>query len=325
MKSASRPSKIPFIIPRFQDVREESVMLLDKIGKTPLFRLRNVLPKAFPDRLEVYAKAEWFNPGGSVKDRAACRMISEGFSSGAFDKGRALIDSTSGNTGIAYAMIGAAMGFPVELVMPKNVSRERKKIVEGYGARIIYSDSLQGSDGARLLVQEIVRQNPGRYFFPDQYANPFNWRAHYEGTGPEIWDQTGGRVTHFVAGLGTSGTMMGTGRFLREKNRRIQTIAVQPESFHGIEGLKNMESASPAVPIYNPSGHDHKITIPTEPAYEWTRALAAKEGMLAGPSSGAALYGTMEMVKNFKLEKGVVVIIFPDGGDKYLSTRLWEN
>ena len=301
---------------------KKSSLLLDKIGSTPLFRLKRVLPENLSPQLEIYAKAEWFNPGGSVKDRPALRMIRDGQASGAFGKGQTLIDSTSGNTGIAYAMIGAALEFPVELVMPKNVSRERKKIVEAYGAKIIYSDPLKGSDGARELVQEIVAKNPSRYFFPDQYSNASNGRAHYETTGPEIWNDTGGRVTHFVAGMGTSGTMMGTARFLKEKNKKIQAIAVQPESFHGVEGLKNMDSSVP-VKIYDPAGHDQKITIPTEPAYDWTRKLAVCEGVLVGPSSGAALYGALLAVRNLK--QGVVVIVFPDGGDKYLSTQLWES
>jgi cysteine synthase B len=295
--------------------------LVDFIGKTPLLRLSRVLPKWLSPDVEVYAKAEWFNPGGSVKDRPAYRMIQDGMASGDFKPGQTLIDSTSGNTGIAYAMLGAAMDFSVELVMPKNVSRERKRIVEAYGAKIIYSDPLKGSDGARDLVSEIVSKNPGRYFFPDQYSNPSNWRAHYETTGPEIWRDTEGRITHFAAGMGTSGTMMGTSRYLKEKNSEIQTIAVQPESFHGIEGLKNMESSFP-VKIYNPKFHDVKITIPTEPAYAWTKELASEEGFLVGPSSGAVLYGTLEAIKDLK--EGVVVVIFPDGGDKYLSTQLWE-
>lgn len=296
--------------------------LIEKIGKTPLLRLGRVLPREFAKNVEVYAKAEWFNPGGSVKDRPAWNMIREGRSSGAFQEGQILIDSTSGNTGIAYAMIGAALGFPVELVMPRNVSVERKKIVQGYGAKIIYSDPLRGSDGARDLVRELVEKNPSRYFFPDQYSNPANWRAHYETTGPEIWDQTEGRITHFVAGMGTSGTMMGTARFLKEKNPKIETIAVQPESFHGIEGLKNMET-SVSVKIYDAKVHDKKITIPTEPAYEWTRLLAAKEGLLVGPSSGGALFGALTTLRDLK--EGVVVVVFPDGGDKYLSTQLWDS
>ena len=295
--------------------------ILDRIGRTPLLRLKKILPKGTPSSIEVYVKAEWFNPGGSVKDRAAWKMVQEGEAKGVFRAGKVLIDSTSGNTGIAYAWLGAAKGFSVELVVPKNVSEERKKIITGFGAKIIYSDPLLGSDGARELAREIIERDSAKYYFPDQYSNPCNWQAHYETTGPEIWGQTQEKVTHFVAGLGTSGTMMGTSRFLKEKNRKIFTLAVQPEPFHGLEGLKHMESAIP-VPIYDPKRHDEKITVETEPAYELTRRLAKEEGLLVGPSSGAALLGVFELLK--RIREGVIVAIFPDGGDKYLSTRLWE-
>lgn len=294
--------------------------ILDKIGQTPLFQLKKILPKGISSAVKVFIKAEWFNPGGSVKDRPARRMIQDGEASGAFKPGKILIDSTSGNTGIAYAWIGAAKGFPVELVVPRNVSEERKKILSAFGAKIIYSDPLLGSDGARELAAEIIKKSPNPYFFPDQYGNPCNWKAHYETTGPEIWEQTKGKITHFVSGLGTSGTMMGTSRFLKEKNPNISTLAVQPESFHGIEGLKNMDSSIP-VPIYDPKRHDRKITIETEPAYELTRRLAREEGLLVGQSSGAALFGVFELLK--EIHAGVIVAIFPDGGDKYLSTELW--
>lgn len=295
--------------------------IVERIGKTPLLRLKKILPAGTPTSVEVYAKAEWFNPGGSVKDRPAWRMIQEGMAQGALKPGKVLLDSTSGNTGIAYAWIGAAKGFPVELVMPHNVSEERKKIISGFGARITYSDPLLGSDGAREAAREIVRKNPDKYFFPDQYANPANWKAHYGTTGPEIWEETRRRITHLVAGLGTSGTLMGTSRFLKEKNPKIFALAVQPEPFHGLEGLKHMESAIP-VPIYDPQRHDRKITVETEPAYELTRRLAREEGLLVGPSSGAALLGVFELLK--EVREGVIVAIFPDGGDKYLSTALWE-
>lgn len=297
------------------------MLILDRIGKTPLLRLRKVLPRGTSSSVEVYAKAEWFNPGGSVKDRPAWQMIQDGQARGILRPGKVLLDSTSGNTGIAYAWIGAAKGFPVQLVMPRNVSEERKKIVSGFGTKIIYSDPLLGSDGARELASQLAQKNPDQYFFPDQYSNPSNWKAHYETTGPEIWDETKGRITHFVAGLGTSGTMMGTSRFLKEKNPKIFTLAVQPEPFHGLEGLKHMESAIP-VPIYEPKRHDRKITVETEPAYELTRRLACEEGLLVGPSSGAALLGVFELLK--EVREGVIVAIFPDGGDKYLSTALWE-
>ncbi len=295
--------------------------ILNRIGQTPLVRLKKILPQGTPSSVEVYAKAELFNPGGSVKDRAAWKMIQQGEAKGEFRAGKILIDSTSGNTGIAYAWIGAARGFPVELVVPKNVSEERKKIMSGFGAKIIYSDPLLGSDGARELVEEIIKKDSSKYFFPDQYSNACNWKAHYETTGPEIWEQTQRKVTHFVAGLGTSGTMMGTSRFLKEKNPKVFALAVQPESFHGLEGLKNMESALP-VPIYEPKRHDAKITVETEPAYELTRRLAREEGLWVGPSSGAALLGVFELLKTVK--EGVIVALFPDGGDTYLSTQLWE-
>ncbi len=300
----------------------QAMTLLETIGNTPLLRLGRVIPKSISSKVEIYAKAEWFNPGGSVKDRPASRMILDARASGIFKNGQTLIDSTSGNTGIAYAMIGAAMGFAVELVMPKNVSFERRKIIEAYGAKVIYSDPLKGSDGARERVTEIVAKNPGQYFFPDQYSNPSNWRAHYETTGPEIWRDSQGRVTHFVAGMGTSGTVMGTGRFLKEQNSSVRIIAVQPEPFHGVEGLKNMDCSVP-VKIYDASFHDEKITLPTEPAYACTHDLARKEGLLVGPSSGAALYGAFQIAK--RLTEGVIVVVFPDGGDKYLSTQLWES
>lgn len=295
--------------------------IIDRIGKTPLLQLKKILPRGTPSSVEVYAKAEWFNPGGSVKDRPAWQMIRDGEAKGDLKKGKVLLDSTSGNTGIAYAWIGAARGFEVELVMPRNVSEERKKIVLGFGAKIVYSDPLLGSDGARELASELLQKEPDKYFFPDQYANPSNWKAHYETTGPEIWGETKGKVTHFVAGLGTSGTMMGTSRFLKEKNPKIFTLAIQPEPFHGLEGLKHMESAIP-VPIYDPRRHDRKITVETEPAYELTHRLAREEGLLAGPSSGAALLGVFDLLK--EVREGTIVAIFPDGGDKYLSTSLWD-
>ena len=295
--------------------------IVDRIGHTPLLRLKKILHSKTPSSVEVYAKAEWFNPGGSVKDRPAWQMIREGEAKGGLKSGKILLDSTSGNTGIAYAWIGAAKGFPVELVMPRNVSEERKKIILGLGAKIIYSDPLLGSDGARELACQLVQKDPDRYFFSDQYSNPANWKAHYQTTGPEIWGETKGRITHFVAGLGTSGTMMGTSRFLKERNPKIFTLAIQPEPFHGLEGLKHMESAVP-VPIYEPKHHDRKITVETEPAYELTRRLAREEGLLVGPSSGAALLGVFELLK--EVREGVIVAIFPDGGDKYLSTALWE-
>ena len=295
--------------------------IVDRIGNTPLIEVRRVLPNEISDQVRVLIKAEWFNPGGSVKDRPAYRIVKDAMASGALKPGKELIDSTSGNTGIAFAMIGAALDFPVNLVMPSNVSTERKKILQGYGANIIYSDPLEGSDGARQLVKKIMADKGDDYFFADQYSNDSNWRAHYETTGPEIWRDTKGQVTHFIAGLGTSGTMMGTSKFLKETRAEIQTIALQPEPFHGIEGWKNMDTAIP-VRIYDPAKHDERLTVETEPAYYWARELAAKEGLLVSPSAGAALEGAIQVAK--KIEQGTIVVIFADGGDKYLSTSLFQ-
>ncbi len=295
--------------------------ILDRIGNTPLFEIRRALPREISDKVRILAKAEWFNPGGSVKDRPALRIVRDALASGDLTADRGLIDSTSGNTGIAFAMIGAVMGFSVTLVMPSNASTERKKILQGYGARIIYSDPLEGSDGARRLVDKLTAKESPRYFFADQYSNASNWKAHYESTGPEIWRDTNQEVTHFVAGLGTSGTMMGAGRFLKEQSPAVCTVALQPEPFHGIEGWKNMDTAVP-VGIYEAAVHDELITVPTEPAYHWARCLAMKEGLLVGPSAGAALHGAIEVAKT--LDQGLIVVVFADGGDKYLSTSLFS-
>lgn len=295
---------------------------MDRIGNTPLIEVRRVLPDDVPSSVRVLVKAEWFNPGGSVKDRPAYQIVKDAMASGQLRPGVELIDSTSGNTGIAFAMIGASLGFPVNLVMPSNVSTERKKILMGYGANIIYSDPLEGSDGARRLVAKLIKERADDYFFADQYSNDSNWKAHYQNTGPEIWRDTQGKVTHFVAGLGTSGTMMGTSRFLKDTNPEIETIALQPEPFHGIEGWKNMDTAIP-VGIYDESVHDRRITVETEPAYYWARELAAKEGLLVSPSAGAALDGAIQVARN--LQEGTVVVIFADGGDKYLSTSLFRD
>ncbi|MCS1412183.1 MAG: Cysteine synthase B [Verrucomicrobia subdivision 3 bacterium] len=295
--------------------------IVDRIGNTPLIKIRRVLPKKVNSKVRILVKAEWFNPGGSVKDRPAYRIVKDALASGALNADRGLIDSTSGNTGIAFAMIGAAMGFPVNLVMPSNVSTERKKILQGYGANIIYSDPLEGSDGARRLVKKLIDEEPGRYFFADQYSNHSNWKAHYDTTGPEIWRDTHRQVTHFVAGLGTSGTMMGTSRYLKEQSPNIKAVALQPEPFHGIEGWKNMDTAIP-VRIYEKTVHDDLITVPTEPAYYWARELATKEGLLLSPSAGAALYGVIKVAQT--LSEGLIVVIFADSGDKYLSTSLFQ-
>ncbi len=296
--------------------------ILDQIGGTPLLRLRRVTVDLRAP-VEVYLKAEWFNPGGSVKDRPVLRMIVDAERDGRLTPGRTILDSTSGNAGIAYAMIGAAKGYPVELVMPGSASEERKRIIAAYGARIILSDPLEGSDGAILLAREVLARDPDRYFKPDQYNNPSNWRAHYDTTGPEILEQTGGRVTHFVAGLGTTGTLVGAGRRLHEADPRIQVIAVEPDApLHGLEGLKHI--ASSIVPgIYDPSVHDRKVPVGTEAGYTMARRLAREEGLFVGESTGAAVVGALEAARD--LSRGVVVIVAPDGGDRYLSTPLWRD
>jgi len=289
------------------------------VGNTPLLRVR-LFDREFP-QVEVYAKAEWFNPGGSVKDRAALSMIEDGERRKALTRDRTIIDSTSGNTGIAYALIGSAKGYHVRLVMPGNVSAERKALVTAYGAEIVYSDAGEGSDGAIRMVRDIVAANPDEYFYPDQYSNPANPRAHYEGTAVEILEQTNGRITHFVAGLGTTGTFVGTSRRLKEHDASIRTIAVEPEdSFHGLEGLKHLPTA--IVPkIWDESLADEVWGCPTEPAYDLARAVARTEGLLVGHSSGAALWAVRKLAETIR--EGVVVTVFPDSGDRYLSTGLY--
>ncbi|OGP15191.1 MAG: cysteine synthase [Deltaproteobacteria bacterium GWA2_55_10] len=295
--------------------------VLDLVGNTPLVRINNITKDLLPE-VEVYAKLEGFNPGGSVKDRAALSMILDAENSGRLTKDKIILDSTSGNTGIAYAWIGAVKGYQVELVVPANVSEERKKILHAFGAKVIYSNPLEGSDGAIRLAWKLYVDSPEKYCKLDQYNNPSNPLAHFNGTGVEIIEQTGGRVTHFVASIGTGGTVMGTGRRLKEFNKDIRVIAVEPATaFHGLEGLKHM--ASSIVPgIYHEEELDEKVAAPTEESYTMAKRLALEEGLLIGQSSGAAMWAAIEVAK--KLKKGVVVAIFPDNGDKYLSTRLWE-
>src|SRR5215510_311922 len=294
--------------------------IVDLIGNTPLIRLASF--EAGLRNVELYAKAEWKNPGGSVKDRPALRMIEDGEKSGALTRDKVIIDATSGNTGIAYAMIGAARGYRVRLCVPANVTPERKRILQAFGAEVIYTDPMQGSDGAIIRVKQMYEEDPGLYFYPDQYNNPGNWRAHYDTTGPEILEQTVGRITHFVAGLGTSGTFVGVGRKLRETNPSIKLISVQPDSpLHGLEGLKHMETA--IVPgIYDPSLADEDLGIGTEDAFDVTRRLA-REGLFVGISSGANLAGALQVAR--RASDAVFVIVFPDGGEKYLSERLWDE
>ena len=271
--------------------------------------------------MRVFAKLEGFNPGGSVKDRPAYNMIQDGLASGKLRPGKTILDSTSGNTGIALALCGTVLGYPVELVMPENVSAERKKIIGAYGAKIIYSSPFDGSDGAILLCREVLARDPEKYFKPDQYFNPANPEAHYKTTGPEIWEQTAGTITHFVTGLGTGGTIMGTGRYLKERNPHVQVIGVEPDdAFHGLEGLKHM--ASSIVPgIYHEEELDGKIPVDTEDAYDMVRKLGLVEGVVVGQSSGANLWGALQVART--LERGTVVTIFCDFGDRYLSTNLW--
>jgi cysteine synthase B len=295
--------------------------LLDLVGNTPLIRLRRF--ERADGRVRLYAKAEWKNPGGSVKDRAAAAMIIDGEEKGLLGPGKIILDATSGNTGIAYAMMGAARGYGVKLCMPANVTPERKRILRAYGAELVLTDPMDGSDGAIREVRRIYAEDPEPYYYPDQYSNPANWRAHYDTTGPEILAQTDGAITHFIAGLGTGGTFMGAGRFFRDHAPHVRLISVQPETaLHGLEGLKHMESA--IVPsIYDPSLADEDQRAGTEDAYTLTRRLAMEEGLLVGISCGAALAVGLRLAAT--VEDGVVVMIFPDGGEKYLSERFWEE
>jgi cysteine synthase B len=299
------------------------VNLQQRIGNTPLLRLGHVAGDL--KDVQVLAKAEWVNPGGSVKDRAASRIVAEALQSGKLGAGKALLDSTSGNTGIAYAMLGAAYGIPITLCMPLNVSAERKRILRAYGATIIYTDPGEGSDGAILKARELAAAEPEKYYYADQYSNDANWRAHYSnGTADEIWMQTAGSVTHFVAILGTSGTFVGTSRRLKELNPAIRCISLQPDSpFHGIEGTKHMETS--IVPkIYDASIADTELGIETEAAYAMARRAAREEGLLIGVSAAAALVGALKIAKD-AADGSVVVTIFPDSGDKYLSEHFWDE
>jgi cysteine synthase B len=300
--------------------------LRDRIGNTPLLRL-DWLTGDLPG-VTLLGKAEWHNPGGSVKDRAAANMIAEGCRHGLFGDGKILLDATSGNTGIAFAMLGAAEGFPVTLCMPENVSLERKRILHSYGANIVYTDPADGSDGAIRKARELYARDPGKYFYADQYSNPANWQAHYHGTANEIWQQTLGRVTHFVSMMGTSGTFVGTTRRLKELNPKVRCISLQPDAaFHGIEGAKHMPSAI-VPPIYDPTLADENLEIETEAAYAMARRMARDCGMLVGISAAAAVSGSLQIARRLSLKKGqqaVIVTILCDSGDKYLSERFWTE
>ena len=302
--------------------RLEASDLVAAIGQTPLLRLNRVTSD-LPDTVAVYAKAEHLNPGGSVKDRPALRMIQAGRERGAFRPEQTLIDATSGNTGIAYAMLGAAMNLNVTLALPENASAERKGVLRSYGAELILTDPLEGTDGAQRRVREIVEMNPKAYFYPDQYNNDENWRAHYHGTGVEVLEQTEGAITHFVTGLGTTGTFMGVARRLKEHRSNIQCIAIEPDSaMHGMEGLKHMATAD--VPgIYDPTVPDAHRTCSTERAYDMTRRLAREEGLLVGPSAGANVAVALDVAAS--LDTGVVVTILCDTGTRYMSDDFWSS
>ena len=301
------------------DIKDFNISLLKKIGNTPLIKITN-LGKDLKD-VEIYAKAEWMNLGGSVKSRPALKMIEDGEKAGLLTRDKIILDSTSGNTGIAYALIGKIKGYKVQLVVPENICRERKaKMAHLYGAEIIYSDPFGGSDGAIIKAKEIYKENPEKIFMPDQYNNPSNWKAHFETTAREVYDQTDNRITHFIAGIGTGGTVTGTGRGLKKINPSIQIYAVEPyESLHGLEGLKHMETS--IVPeIYDASILDEKISVKTEEAYEMVRRLENEEGLQVGNSSGAAMVGTLELAK--KIKKGVIVTVFPDCSDKCYVSKI---
>jgi S-sulfo-L-cysteine synthase (O-acetyl-L-serine-dependent) len=305
--------------------RSSASSILDQIGNTPLLRLEKVA--ADLDGIEIYGKAEFFNPGGSVKDRPAMNMILDGENSGKLTSDRIILDSTSGNTGIAYAMIGASRGYKVKLCLPRNASDERKRILRAYGAEMIFSDPGEGSDGAIRLCRKIYESDADRYFYPDQYSNPANWKAHFESTAVEIMNQTEGRITHFVACMGTSGTFVGTTRRLQRDMPNVKCISAQPSSgFHGLEGLKHMPTA--IVPaIYDETLADENLWIETEDAYAMTRAMARDEGILVGISSGANLVAARKLGRSLaeRGETGVIVTVLCDSADKYLSEPFWDD
>ena len=295
--------------------------MLQRIGNTPLLRFERLTRDL---HAEVYAKAEWANPGGSVKDRPAANIVAAAVADGQLGRGKTLLDATSGNTGIAYAMLGAAQDFPVTLCVPGNVSEERKRTIHAFGAEIVFTDPAEGSDGAIRKARELAAAQPWKYFYADQYSNEANWRAHYSTTAEEIWEQTEGRVTHFVAMLGTSGTFIGTSRKLKELNPAIRCVSVQPDSpFHGIEGAKHM--ASSIVPkIYDPAVADDEVWVSTEEAYAVLKRLAREEGLLTGVSGAGAMAASLRVSE--QAEPGAVIVtVFPDSGDRYLSESFWDG
>lgn len=302
------------------DVSKTGRGIIEQVGNTPLLRLNTLV--ADRQNLVLLGKAEWFNPGGSVKDRSVLRIIQHAELSGALTKGKTILDATSGNAGISYAMIGAAFGYRVRLAIPKNASPERVKIMKSFGAELVFTELLEGADGAIRMAEQLYREDAERYFYGDQYDNPANWQAHYDGTAEEIWQQTGGAITHLIAGVGTSGTLTGTARRLRELNQNLKVVEVQPDSpFHGLEGLKHMGSA--IVPgIYDATIADERITVRTEDAQKTVRKIAKHEGILIGVSGGAALYAAMQVAD--RSNAGVFVTILPDGGERYLTDAFWQ-
>jgi cysteine synthase B len=308
-------------------VRVRPVGVLDLIGGTPMLDLSSLIAPAGTPGVRLLAKAEFANPGGSVKDRPALAMVEDARARGLFEDGskggRRLLDSTSGNTGIAYAMIGAALGIPVTLCLPESASPERKRILRAYGAELRMTDPLAGSDGAILEARRMVAEEPERWAYLDQYSNPESWKAHHRTTGPEIWEQAGGEISHFVTGLGTTGTFMGVGRFLKERDAKVRLISIEPDSpFHGLEGMKHMASAI-VPPIYDPALADEAREIPTETAYAMVKRLAREAGLLVGISSGANVAAALEVALG--LQNGTVVTVLCDNADKYLSDRFWEE
>lgn len=300
-----------------------SESILDHIGHTPLVPLKRVFESELKSGVEIWAKLEMFNPSGSVKARAALNIIEQAEKSGQLKRGATILDASSGNTGIAYAMIAAARGYQLKLCLPSNANLERKQILRAYGVELIMTSPLEGSDGAICKAKELAEKHPD-WFYCDQYSNQANWKAHFDNTGPEIWQRLGGSITHFVAGLGTSGTFMGVARYLKLKNPKIQCFSVEPDSpFHGLEGLKHMETAK--VPsIYDPSLADGRLEAPTEESYDLVRQLALSEGILVGPSCAAALWAVRNTAK--QIERGVIVTVFPDSGERYLSdSHLWAE
>ena len=298
--------------------------VLDCIGNTPLLRIGRVA--AHLPNVEICAKAEWFNPGGSVKDRAGKSMVEAGLASGALHPGKTILDATSGNTGIAYAMIGAALGYPVKLFLPHSASEERKRILQAYGAELVMTPGDEGTDGAIRRVRELAAAEPEKYFYPDQYSNPANWQAHYRGTANEIWQQTEGRITHFVSALGTSGTFVGSTRRLKELNPQIRCISLQPDGpWNGLEGWKHMPTAL-RPKIYDDTLADENLEVSTEEAYRMVKRLAREEGLLVSPSAAAALNGCLSVAeKTPSGEHAVIVTIFADSAAKYLSERFWDQ